>query len=138
MNNVLGQKKFRGKKLPLSHEEYRNLRKYIRAEKRSYEERNLLLINLQTNTSLRACDVLKLKVGDVYRNDTFISAFWLEQQKTKTLKLVNLVKAVHQDLAEIQGVYERQFGADYFCNPENPLFPSRNKKNGVSFQPISY
>ena len=101
-------------------------------------ERNLLLVNMQANTSLRVSDVLKMKVGDVYRKGKFINCFWIEQKKTKEIVLIYLVDCIIKELYNVKALYERLFSKDYFENPENPLFPSKQFDLNGEFKPIGY
>ncbi|KZZ39525.1 tyrosine-type recombinase/integrase, partial [Oleiphilus sp. HI0117] len=49
----------------------------------SHKRRDLALFNLAIDTMLRGCDLVKLKVRDVYRGDDVLSRSTIIQQKTK-------------------------------------------------------
>ena len=114
MNNLKGATKKKGAKLPLTLEQYRKIRKAIRKGSSRHKKRNLLLINIQANTSLRSCDVLKLKVGDVYREGKFIKSFWIEQKKTKKQTAVIVLDCILEDLREAKREYEKKLCINYF------------------------
>lgn len=133
MNNVLGQKKNRGAKLPLELEQYQAIRRLIRAEGRLWKARNLLLINLQVNSSLRASDLLSLKVGDIYRKGAFHRQIWVKQKKTGHLASVKLLGCMVEDLQAAKEEYEGRIDRNYFEHPRFPLFPSQMLLNPLSY-----
>ena len=118
-------------------EHYKRIRKIIKGGNNRHKARNLLLINMQANTSLRSSDVLKLKIGDVYREGEFLKSFWIEQKKTKKQTAINILECIVKDLKEAQKKYEERFCVDYFNHSGFALFPS--ERHGYnSFKPISY
>lgn len=137
MNNLFGVTKKKGAKLPITLEQYQKIREVIRASTSRNKMRNLLLINVQANTSLRSCDVLKLKIGDIYREERFIKNFWIEQKKTKTQTAVIVLDCILKDLKEAKKEYDKRLCVSYFDNPEFALFPSE-RRGYRAFTPISY
>lgn len=100
--------------------------------------RNLLLINMQINTSLRACDTLALRVGDIFKNGRFLDKFWLEQKKTKEQVGIKIFDCIRDDLEYARVIYQKHLSSVYFDDPENPLFPSYRHGTERFFKPISY
>lgn len=137
MSNLNGATKKKGAKLPLTLEQYKKIREVIRTGNSRYKKRNLLLINVQANTSLRSCDVLKMKVGDVYRDGRFIKNFWIEQKKTKKQTAVIVLDCILKDLREAKKEYDEKLCVNYFDNPDFALFPSE-WRGYREFKPISY
>jgi len=136
MNNLEGVTKKKGAKLPFTEDEYRRIRNVIRTSNSRHKARNLLLVNLQTNTSLRSCDVLKLKVGDVYRNGEYLMKFWLEQKKTKDQTAIFILDCILKDLEHARKEYDDKLCEDYFEHPDFALFPSERYKY-ENYKPIS-
>ncbi|MGK0291285.1 MAG: integrase [bacterium] len=133
----LGYKK-KGNKLPLTENEYKRIRKMIRGGEDRLKSRNLLLLSLQTNTSLRVSDVLKLTIENVYHNGNLIDKFWLEQQKTKDSTVIRIIDCVKRDIEDAKLEYERLFYRDYFDCLSHPLFPSWKRDNQGNIKPLSY
>lgn len=137
MNNLNGATKKKGAKLPLTLIQYQEIRGIIRKSNSRYKARNLLLINLHINTSLRASDVLKINVGDIYRNGEFLKSFWVEQKKTKKQTAIIILDCILSDLEAVKNEYENRLCTDYFNNSEFALFPSERHRY-KDFKPISY
>ena len=57
---------------------------------RRYKARDLLLINLQVNNSLRASDTLKLEIKDIYENGKFKDSIWFVQKKTGDPSIIGI------------------------------------------------
>ena len=138
LENFKGRKKQKGAKFPLKLEHYQEIRKLIRIEEKRYTSRNLLLINMQVNTSLRSCDVLKMTVGDVYKLGRFLEVLRIEQTKTKKQTVLHLIECILHDLRVVKKQYPTLFGENYFENPKNPLFPSYQKGKDKQLKPIAY
>jgi hypothetical protein len=97
----------------------------IRKDGSRFASRNLLLINLQTNTCINSSDVLKFKTGTVFREGKIIDKFWINQKKITKSQLVTATQANQADIEAVIGDYAKIFYPDYFCYPSNPLFPSQ-------------
>ena len=130
--------KFKGAKLPLELVQYNQIRQLIRCKKGRNSARNLLLINMQVNTSLRAGDLLKLTVGDVFNGTCFVEKLWLEQTKTKQQTLLILLECIQKDLQLVKIAYEKAFGSKYFKIPTNPLFPSLKRGPNGKCRGLAY
>jgi integrase len=138
MANLKGMKKHRGAKLPLTQKEYLKIRNLIQKEKKRYWTRNLLLICMQANTSLRSCDLLKLKVGDIMMNGRFLSNIMQIQKKTDKPIYLEIVDSIKNDLHNAKTEYESRLARNYFSNGSNPLFPSFRRDEKGCFKPLSY
>ncbi len=137
IENFKGKRKS-GAKLPLAKEHYVTIRKLIRGSKNSkYSARNLLLINIQVNSSFRASDVLSLKIKDVFVNGKFLNELWRKQKKTGEMNILRVTQIMINDLVNAQIEYDKDFLPGYFNNPELPLFPSTKKTNG-KYEPLDY
>lgn len=130
--------KRKGNKLPLTEKDYKKIRRMIRGGMEKMKHRDLLLLSLQTNTSLRAGDVLKLNVGQVFRNQRVISKFWLEQTKTGDQAAITILDCIKEDIQHAKDSYEQLFQTSYFSNPDFPLFPSWKQDRNNQFQPLTY
>lgn len=129
----------RSPKIPITLEEYRKIRKYIRHEGGRFASRNLLLINLHTNTAVSASDVLKFKTGTVFRQGKILSKFWINQKKINKSQLVSATRSIRSDLESVIQDYTTRFGPDYFRNPKNPLFPSQQSiREDGHYKALSY
>ncbi len=138
MINLKVMGKNRGSKLPLTRKQYQKIRDVIKREKKRYWARNLLMICMQLNTSLRSCDVLKLKVGDVMRNGRILPNFMLVQKKTNVPIVVEILETIVEALNNARAQYSELLHAEYFRNGENPLFPSYRRDKAGKFKPLSY
>lgn len=112
-------------KLPITEAQYRNIRRAIRREKGRFASRNLLLINLHTNTCINSSDILKFKTGTVFREGRIIEKFWINQKKITKSQLVTPTRAIRSDIEAVIRDYAKIFYPDYFSCPNNPLFPSQ-------------
>jgi len=130
-------RKQRGSKLPLNPAQYKRLRKLIRGSDEKLKFRNLLLVNFQINSSLRASDVLKLTVGDVYRSGRYLDKIWVTQKKTDSVVAVPILDVMVKDLELARGSYHDLLSDDYFDEKDHPLFPSWKRISG-GFKAISY
>lgn len=131
-------KKKKGSKLPINFSLYKKIRQVILKEKGRCIFRNLFLVNVQVNTSLRASDLLNLKVGDVYREGRFIEKLWLEQKKTCEQVAIFIYDSIMDDLEQIRMIYEILYNPGYFDNPTNPLFPASRKDRTGCYHALSY
>jgi site-specific recombinase XerD len=104
---------------------------------RRYKARDLLLINLQVNNSLRASDTLKLEIKDIYENGKFKDSIWFVQQKTGDPGIIGIDDNILIDLNIAIREYDKWFQRGYFNYPSFPLFPS-SRKVGLQFRPIAY
>ena len=77
---VWNKNKLIGQKLPLKPEQIWSIR--VRLEMQN-NIRDLALFNLALDSKLRACDLLKLTVGDISRGEGILSRTQVIQQKTK-------------------------------------------------------
>lgn len=68
-----------GQKLPLKLNQIWGIRVRLQL---NHEVRNLALFNLAIDSMLRSCDLVKLKVRDLYRGDEVLSRVKVIQQKT--------------------------------------------------------
>ncbi len=135
----LFNRKSKSAKLPITSDDYKRIRKIIRQGKGRFVTRNLLLVNLQTNTCVGSSDVLKFKTGTVYRAGKIIKKFWINQKKNNRSQLVSATVAIRSDIDAVIKDYTRVFGPDYFNNPNNPLFPSQVfDKQTRCYKPLSY
>jgi len=125
-----------GAKLPIRIEHYRRMRRLIRGGSVHQQARNLLLINFQINSSLRAGDLLRLEVGDVFDGERFYDEFFLRQEKTGQTAAVKILPCMLKDLLLAKEAYGEVF-YDYFADLERPLFPSRQREKG-KVRPLSY
>ncbi len=129
----------RGTKLPITQDEYRRIREIIRKEGGRFVARNLLLVNLQTNTCVSSADVLRFKTGTVYRERRIINKYWINQKKTSRSQLVSATAAIRADVEAAIKAYGKMLDPYYFENPKNPLFPSsRIDKQTGTYKPLSY
>ena len=112
-------------KLPITEAQYRKIRRAIRGEKGRFASRNLLLINLHTNTCINSSDVLKFKTGTVFREGRIIDKFWINQKKITKSQLVTATRSIRSDIEAVIRDYAKIFYPDYFSCPSNPLFPSQ-------------
>ena len=127
-----------GKK-PINLQQYRRIRDLIRNAGSRFASRNLLLINLQTNTCIPSSDVLRFKTGTVFREGRIISMFWINQKKPNKSQLVAATRSIRSDIKAVMRDYSKLFGEEYFNDPSNPLFPSqRIDKTTGRYQAISY
>lgn len=115
-------------KFPLSIENYKTLRAFIREDESLNDFiklRNLLIISIQAHSILRISDILSLKVIHVYQSGLIRKLFWRHVSKTKNSKLLNIVDAVQDDLKRVI-LYYSSLAPNYFNTPFNPLFPARS------------
>lgn len=112
-------------KLPITESQYRRMRRLVRREKGRFASRNLLLINLHTNTCINSSDILKFKTGTVFREGRIIDKFWINQKKITKSQLVAATRAIRSDIEAVIRDYATIFYPDYFSCPSNPLFPSQ-------------
>ncbi len=112
-------------KLPITETQYRKIRRLIRREKAKFASRNLLLINLHTNTCINSSDILRFKTGTVFREGRIIDKFWINQKKITKSQLVTATRAIRSDIEAVIRDYSMIFYPDYFSCPNNPLFPSQ-------------
>ena len=138
-NDPLFNRKSKDKKQPITLDEYRRIRNVIRRSGGRFIARNLLLVNLQTNTCVSSSDVLKFKTGTVYRQGHIIKKFWINQKKPNKSQLVSATVSIRSDIEAVMKEYCRLFSPNYFSDPNNPLFPTqRIAKQTGKYKPMSY
>ena len=103
-----------GRKLPLTLEEIRAIRKHIKASKRI---KDLALFNVAIDSSLRVGDLLELRVRDVAPEGQVSEQARITQQKTKKRVEFELTKPT-RDALSVWILHEQ-------LNPKQFLFPSR-------------
>ncbi len=112
-------------KLPITQNQYQRIRNSIRKTGGRFASRNLLLVNLQTNSCINSSDVLKFKTGTVFREGRIIDKFWINQKKLSKSQLVTATRAIRSDIEAVIKDYSMMFYPEYFNDPNNPLFPSQ-------------
>ena len=131
------RQKHKGSKRPFTIQQYHKIRQVILSDDSGMQKRNLLLVATHMNTSLRSCDLLSLKVGDLYNGRDFFRDFLIIQQKTGKPVECSISDRLKNDLIQAQKSYEG-IRAGYFNDPDLPLFPSRQcdrngRINGMSY-----
>ncbi|CAH8242149.1 Site-specific recombinase, phage integrase family [Vibrio aestuarianus] len=112
-----------GQKKALKLEDIWRIRIRLELEERLEE---LALFNLAVDSKLRSCDLLNLKVRDVYRSGLVLSRTTVRQQKTRREVQFEITPKTQQPLSQWIFINELE-AADY-------LFPSHRRKG----QHLSY
>jgi len=141
--------KYRGNKLPLNADQYRQIRTHL-ARAPLYDQlagwhpegriqkgrRDAALFSSAVGSSLRASDLLALKIADVIPNGDFRPGrgFEVLQRKTGVHLWIDLSETAWADMTEWLHSYRKALGA---LNPALPLWPAFN---GTTFhpRPLSY
>jgi len=107
-----------GQKPPLKLREIWAVRIRLQMLKR---KRDLALFNLAIDSKLRGCDLVKLKVAEVYTGNQVVSRAMIQQQKTGQtvqFELTDQTRKSVQEWIELAGLSSGQY-----------LFPSRQKSS---------
>lgn len=108
----------RGQKRPLRPREVWAIRARIEISK---NVRNLALFNLAIDSKLRGCDLVRLKVSDVYSTGAVRERAMIVQKKTSKPVQFEITKLTAMSV--LSQIKEADLGSD------QPLFPSRQKKS---------
>lgn len=107
-----------GQKIPLKQEQVWSIRIWLEMEKKV---RDLAMFNLAIDSKLRGCDLVKLKVSDVYRGSEVLTRSHIIQQKTSQPVVFEITSRTRSSLTD--WISSKQLTSfDY-------LFPSRKKPN---------
>lgn len=139
ITDPLFQRESKSTKLPITQGEYKKIRKAIRKKGGRFISRNLLLVNLQTNTCISSSDVLKMKTGTVFRAGRILGKFWINQKSSRKSQLVTPTREMRKDIENAIREYANYFDVNYFSDPGNPLFPSQRVEPETGhYKSISY
>jgi integrase len=103
-----------GQKLPLTLKEIRAIRNRLRSVQQT---RDLVLFNLAIDSTLRACDLIQLRVRDISRGRRVASQVTIMQLQTNRLVQFEIADETRELLAA--------WIAQEKLKPEHHLFPSR-------------
>ena len=110
--------KLMGQKQPLTRQEIWSIRTHLHA---AGNLRNLALFNLALDSKLRASDLLRLRVSDVFSGGKTVSRTTIQQQKTRRPVRFEITARTQRsitDWVESKSILEKQY-----------LFPSRLRKS---------
>lgn len=117
-NEPWNKGKLIGQKAPLTLKEIWAIRIKIQMGK---ETRNLALFNLAIDSKLRGCDLVKLKVRDVFQSGSILKRAMIMQQKTKRPVQFEITDQTRETLKD----WMEQANLQY----DDFLFPSRLKNS---------